>query len=123
MAGQPGFFDGDERPACKRSAAGDPPERLAAVVDFAPFRAEPQRALHDRVPDAKVPDLLPGIRARTGEGRGRAKARGIRLGRKPKLTAHQEREAIRRRDELGEPVREIARSYNVSHPTISRLSL
>jgi DNA invertase Pin-like site-specific DNA recombinase len=62
------------------------------------------------------------IRARTGEGRERAKARGVKLGRKPKLTDHQKREAIRRRDELGEPVREIARSYNVSHSTISRLS-
>ena len=30
-------------------------------------------------------------------------------------------EAIRRRDDQGETVREIARSYNVSHSTISRL--
>jgi DNA invertase Pin-like site-specific DNA recombinase len=49
------------------------------------------------------------IRARTGEGRERAKARSVKLGRKPKLTPHQKREAIRRRDKLGEPVREIAR--------------
>jgi IS30 family transposase len=42
---------------------------------------------------------------------------------KPKLTEHQRREAIRRRDELGEPVRDIARSNNVSHSTISRLAL
>ena len=62
------------------------------------------------------------IRARTGEGRARAKARGVKMGRKPKLTEHQKREAIRRRDKLGEPVREIARSYNVSHSTISRLT-
>src|SRR6267378_5533399 len=55
------------------------------------------------------------IRARTSEGRARAKARGVRLGRRPKLTDHQKREAIRRRDLDGEPVREIARSYNVSH--------
>jgi IS30 family transposase len=46
---------------------------------------------------------------------------GVKLGRKPKLTEHQKREAIRRRDQDGEPVREIARSYNVSHSTISRL--
>src|SRR5215471_4423822 len=38
------------------------------------------------------------------------------------LTDHQKREAIRRRDIDGEPVREIARSYNVSHSTISRLA-
>jgi DNA invertase Pin-like site-specific DNA recombinase len=60
------------------------------------------------------------IRARTGEGRERAKARGVKMGRKPKLTAHQRQEAIKRRDR-GEPLRDIARSYNVSHPTISRL--
>jgi DNA invertase Pin-like site-specific DNA recombinase len=55
------------------------------------------------------------IRARTGEGRERAKARGVKLGHKPKLTDHQKREAIRRRDLDGAPVREIARSYNVRH--------
>ena len=62
------------------------------------------------------------IRARTGEGRARAVARGVKMGRKPKLTAHQQREAIKRR-EKGEPMREIARSYNVSHSTISRLAV
>jgi hypothetical protein len=41
------------------------------------------------------------------------------LGRKPKLTEHQKREVIRRRDHDGKPVRGIARSYNVSHSTIS----
>jgi IS30 family transposase len=43
------------------------------------------------------------------------------MGRKPKLTQHQQREAIKRR-EKGEPMRDIARSYNVSHSTISRLT-
>jgi DNA invertase Pin-like site-specific DNA recombinase len=61
------------------------------------------------------------IRTRTGEGRARAKARGVKLGRKLKLTPHHRREALRRRDELGEPIVDIARSYNVSHSTISRL--
>jgi hypothetical protein len=37
-------------------------------------------------------------RARTSEGRERAKARGVKLGRKPKRTEHQKREAIKRRD-------------------------
>lgn len=60
------------------------------------------------------------IRARTGEGRERAKARGVILGRRPKLTSHQRREALERRD-AGEVLSEIARSYNVSHSTISRL--
>ena len=50
----------------------------------------------------------------------RAVANGVKLGRKPKLTAHQKREAIKRRD-AGDATRDIARSYNVSHSTISRL--
>jgi DNA invertase Pin-like site-specific DNA recombinase len=61
------------------------------------------------------------INDRIGEGRERAKARGVKMGRKPKLTLHQMREAIKRRDAKGEPVREIARTFNVSHSTISRL--
>ncbi len=60
------------------------------------------------------------IRARTGEGRERAKARGVKLGRKSKLTAHQRKEAVARR-KAGEVLTDIARSYNVSHSTISRL--
>jgi len=51
------------------------------------------------------------IRASTGEGRARAVADGVKMGRKPKLTPHQKREAIRRRDR-GE----------VSGWTISRLT-
>ncbi len=60
------------------------------------------------------------IRTRTGEGRARAVARGQRMGRPPKLTPHQRREALRRR-ERGETLAEIGRSYNVSGATISRL--
>lgn len=60
------------------------------------------------------------IRTRTGEGRARAVARGQRMGRPPKLTPHQQREAIKRR-EKGETLAEIGRSYNVSGATISRL--
>jgi len=60
------------------------------------------------------------IRTRTGEGRARAKARGVKIGRPSKLTPHQMKEALCRRD-AGEASREIAHSYNVSHSTISRL--
>jgi helix-turn-helix resolvase-like protein len=60
------------------------------------------------------------ILARTGEGRTRAMARGVRFGRKPKLTPYQVSEAIRRRDG-GEALTDIGRSYGVSHSTISRL--
>ena len=60
------------------------------------------------------------IRSRTGEGRERAKARGVRMGRKPKLSPHQQREAVARRS-AAEPLMEIARTFGVHHSTISRL--
>ena len=60
------------------------------------------------------------IRARTGEGRKRAKARGVRFGRPPVLTPYQQEEA-RRRLAAGETQTDIARSYGVSHVTIGRL--
>ena len=60
------------------------------------------------------------IRTRTSEGRQRAKARGVKLGRKPKLTPQQRHEALVRRT-AGETLMEIARTYNVSFATISRL--
>lgn len=44
MAGQPGFFDGDERLRAL-SAAGDPLERLSRVVDFEVFRGELEATL------------------------------------------------------------------------------
>jgi DNA invertase Pin-like site-specific DNA recombinase len=62
------------------------------------------------------------IRARTSEGRARAVANGVKLGRKPTLTPHQRREAIKRVNAEKETLGEIARSYNVSRWTISRLS-
>ena len=62
------------------------------------------------------------IRTRTGEGRARAVARGQRMGRPPKLTPRQRREAIKRRDRGGESLADIGRSYNVSAATISRLT-
>jgi DNA invertase Pin-like site-specific DNA recombinase len=60
------------------------------------------------------------ILARTSEGRTRAQARGVKFGRKPKLTGHQIQEALDRRNR-GEALVDIARSYAVSHSTISRL--
>jgi DNA invertase Pin-like site-specific DNA recombinase len=60
------------------------------------------------------------IKARTGEGRARAKAAGVHMGRPRKLDKHQRQEAIARR-EAGEALTAIARTYRVSHTTISRL--
>ena len=56
-----------------------------------------------------------------GMTRACVKARSVRLGRRPKLTPHQKRAALSRRTN-GEPRTAIARSYNVSHTTISRLT-
>jgi DNA invertase Pin-like site-specific DNA recombinase len=61
------------------------------------------------------------ILSRTSEGRVRAKARGVKFGRRPKLTKHQQVEA-RERIAQGETLTAVARSYNVSHMTISRLA-
>jgi len=103
---------------------------LAAVAD----RGAKFRSLADTWADTTTPHgelmitILAGlatferhlIRARTDEGRQRAQARGVRFGRKPKLTQFQIAEAIARR-EAGEPLTDIGRSFGVSHSTISRL--
>ena len=62
------------------------------------------------------------IAERTARGRTDAKANGVKFGRKPKLTPHQQREA-RERLEAGETQRSIARSYNVNQATISKLAV
>jgi DNA invertase Pin-like site-specific DNA recombinase len=61
------------------------------------------------------------IRARTDDGRKRAKARGVKFGRPTALTPHQRQEAIQRLAN-GEAQADVARSFNVSQPTISRLA-
>jgi DNA invertase Pin-like site-specific DNA recombinase len=62
------------------------------------------------------------VAERTARGRADAKANGVKFGRKPILTPHQQKEA-RKRVEAGEPQRSVARSYNVSQATISRLAV
>ena len=61
------------------------------------------------------------IRTRTAEGRSRATARGQHMGRPSKLTDVQMAEARRRRAQ-GATLKELARSYDVSRSTISRLT-
>jgi DNA invertase Pin-like site-specific DNA recombinase len=60
------------------------------------------------------------IRARTGEGRKRAKERGVRFGRPRKMTPHQRQEAMQRLA-AGETQADVARTYNVDATTIGRL--
>ena len=61
------------------------------------------------------------IRERTGEGRKRAMAAGVKFGRKPKLSPFQRAEAIKRRA-AGETLASIAKSYAVDISMISRFS-
>src|SRR6516225_9074257 len=61
------------------------------------------------------------IAERTGEGRKRAMANGIKFGRKPKLSDFQRKEALKRRA-AGETLAEIAKSYAVDISMISRLA-
>jgi DNA invertase Pin-like site-specific DNA recombinase len=60
------------------------------------------------------------IRERTGEGRKRAVAAGVKFGRKRKLSDYQRAEAIKRR-KAGETLIAIAKSYGVAVSMISRL--
>ncbi len=59
---------------------------------------------------------------RANDGRKVAKAKGVKFGRKPKLTDHQQEEALQRLI-AGESCRKIGKSLNVSHVTISRLQV
>ena len=61
------------------------------------------------------------IRERTGDGRKRAMAKGVKFGRKPKLSDYQRKEAPTRRA-AGETLAEVAKSYAVDISMISRLS-
>ena len=60
------------------------------------------------------------IRERTGEGRKRAMANGVKFGRKRKLSEYQRAEAVKRRA-AGETLASIAKSYAVDVSMISRL--
>src|SRR5947208_14817806 len=61
------------------------------------------------------------ILARTSDGRARAKARGIKFGRPAALTPHQRAEALQRLAQ-GEAQADVARTFNVSQATVSRLA-
>lgn len=61
------------------------------------------------------------INGRASEGRMAAKAKGVKFGRKPKLTEHQIVTALKRLAD-GDSARTIAKDMGVSHSTIVRLS-
>jgi DNA invertase Pin-like site-specific DNA recombinase len=58
---------------------------------------------------------------RANDGRKAARARGVHLGRRPKLSDHQQEQA-RKRLANGDSCRSIAKDFNVHHATISRLA-
>jgi DNA invertase Pin-like site-specific DNA recombinase len=58
------------------------------------------------------------IRERTAAGRELAKAKGVRFGRKSKLTSHQRKEILARH-EAGEPQTALALSYGVNQAQIA----
>ena len=62
------------------------------------------------------------IRARTGEGRQRAKARGQHMGRPPTLTPHQRSDAVKALKDGTATQADLARRFAVSQSTISRLA-
>ncbi|BDV36737.1 recombinase family protein [Methylocystis iwaonis] len=94
------------------------------------------RSLHDAWADTTTPHgrlmltVLGGlaeferdlIHARTGEGRERAKARGVHMGRPPALTRHQQEEARRALADGSATQADLARRFNVNRSTISRLA-
>lgn len=94
------------------------------------------RSLHDAWADTTTPHgrlmltVLGGlaeferelIRARTGEGRERAKERGVHMGRPPALTRHQRQEALAALAGGIATQADLARRFNVSQSTISRLA-
>jgi len=58
---------------------------------------------------------------RANDGRASARKRGVRFGRKPKLTDHQQAEALKRLAS-GESCRAIGKTMGVHHATIARLA-
>ena len=73
------------------------------------------------LPVAGAEDERERIHTRASEGRRAAVARGVHMGRKPKLTEHKRRLALQRM-RAGESARAIARDMGVAHTTINRVA-
>jgi DNA invertase Pin-like site-specific DNA recombinase len=126
--------NGDVVMVCKLDRLGRSTTELFALLDKIDMAGEAFRSLGDPLWDTTSPQgkllrtVLAGvaeferdiIRERTGNGRKRAMANGIKFGRKPKLSPFQRAEAFHRRA-AGETLAAIARSYAVDISTVSRL--
>ena len=93
------------------------PSKTSTYIDLATLMGRGFMAMMS----AMAEDERLRIIKRTHEGRQIARAKGVRMGRKPKLTPHQIKEA-RQRIAQGETTRSLAKSYGVSISTISRLA-
>ena len=125
---------GDELVVCKIDRLDRSTRELLGLIDQIDKAGATFRSLGDPLFDTGSPQgrllitLLAAIaefereliRERTGEGRKRAMANDVKFGRKPKLSAYQRTEALKRRD-AGETLASIARSYAVDLSMISRL--
>jgi DNA invertase Pin-like site-specific DNA recombinase len=130
-----GLKPGDVVLVCKLDRLGRSTRELLELIDRISKAGAVFRSLGDPLWDTSSPQgrllstLLAAIaefereliRERTGEGRKRAMANGVKFGRKPKLSSYQRAEAIKRRA-AGETLASIARSYAVDISMISRLS-
>jgi DNA invertase Pin-like site-specific DNA recombinase len=108
---------------------------LLNILDDIAKRGAGFKSLHDAWADTTTPHgrlmltVLGGlaeferelILARTGDGRARAKVRGVKFGRPTALTPHQRAEALQRLAN-GEAQADLARTFGVSQATISRLA-
>src|ERR1700748_1201615 len=90
------------------------PNRLSTPRPILPRSSSPSLAVAAKLERRRILE-------RTARGRADAKEKGVKFGRKPTLTPHQQKEARKRLD-AGETQRSVARSYNVSQSTISRLA-
>lgn len=109
---------------------------LLNILDTLARRGAAFRSLGDRWADTTTPHgrlmltVLGGLaefereltRLRIGEGRTRAKARGIQMGRPPKLTPHQRHEALQALADGTATQADLVRRFNVSQSTVSRLA-
>jgi DNA invertase Pin-like site-specific DNA recombinase len=128
-----GLKAGDVVLVTKLDRLGRSTTELFALLDRLDKAGVGFRSLGDQMWDTTTPQgkllrtVLAGIaeferdliRERTGEGRKRAMAAGVKFGRKPKLSDFQRAEAVRRRA-AGETLTAIARSYAVDISMISR---
>src|SRR5262249_36465315 len=123
------FPIGDRRCNRTRASASKRPVTRAQALQtrvnssgVAPASPQVAYCVHPRArPKKSWPHFRPSGPPRTGEGRKRAKERGVRFGRPRKMTPHQRQEALQCLA-AGETMADVARTYAVDAATISRLA-